>query len=100
MHRLRSRRTTSREHAQPAPLEERPSAARIRTGRLLQLLGLIVAIAGLVGFWLDRRAEVVVRSDAEARLMNPSGAAFQASFVVAGRDFDFYMPAGGVIRNA
>jgi LCP family protein required for cell wall assembly len=62
----------------------------------VQLLGLLVAVLGLCGYWLTRDVQRTVLSLEEARLLNPEGAAFQASFVVAGRDYD-YDPAGPLV---
>lgn len=52
------------------------------------LLGVLVALAGLVGFWWPREPERMTRTVLQEGLVNPAGEAFQASFVVAGRDFD------------
>ncbi|ADI13170.1 cell envelope-related transcriptional attenuator [Truepera radiovictrix DSM 17093] len=62
----------------------------------MQLLGLLIAVLGLCGYWLTRDVQRTVLSPEEARLLNPEGAAFQASFVVAGRDYD-YDPAGPLV---
>ncbi len=52
------------------------------------MLGVLVAFAGLVGFWWPREPERMTRTVLQQGLVNPGGADFQASFVVAGRDFD------------
>jgi LCP family protein required for cell wall assembly len=61
---------------------------QLRNSRLLQLLGLLLALAGLAGFWWPREPERIPRTVSEEQLINPRGEQFQASFIVAGRDYD------------
>lgn len=56
--------------------------------RWLQFLGLILAVAGLAGFWLTRDVEKPSLTAEQQSLVNPTGEKFHASFVVAGRDYD------------
>lgn len=67
-----------------------------RLSRLTQVLGILLAVLGLTGYWLTRDVQRTVLSAEEAQLLNPEGASFQASFVVAGRDYD-YDPAGPLV---
>lgn len=67
-----------------------------RTSRVTQVLGILLALLGLVGYWLTRDVQRTVLSSEESGLLNLEGAAFQASFVVAGRDYD-YDPAGPLV---
>ncbi len=62
--------------------------ATLPNARLLQLIGLIIAIMGLVGFWLTRDIERPELSTEQQELINPEREEFQVSFVVAGRDLD------------
>ncbi len=57
-----------------------------RTSRLVTLLGVLVALAGLVGFWLTRDVDRKVLSDDHRKLLGLQPNEFHASFVVAGRD--------------
>jgi len=54
-------------------------------------LGLAIAVVGLAGFWLTRNEDKdhAELSQPQQALVNPSGEAFHASFVVAGRDKDY-----------
>lgn len=63
--------------------------------RILQLLGLFVALAGLVGFWWPQQPERLTRTVLQEGLVNPAGEEFQASFVIAGRDYDATSFASG-----
>ncbi|MGL4609241.1 MAG: LCP family protein [Trueperaceae bacterium] len=56
--------------------------------RLLQLLGLAVALLGLIGFWLNRDIERSVYTEETLSLLNAEEEDFKASFVVAGRDYN------------
>lgn len=56
--------------------------------RLLQFLGLLLAIGGLTGFWWPRDAERATLTAEQQALVNPAGEDFHVSFVVAGRDYD------------
>lgn len=49
---------------------------------------MLIALAGLVGFWWPREPERMTRTVLQQGLVNPAGEEFQASFVLAGRDFD------------
>ncbi|HRQ10206.1 MAG: LCP family protein [Truepera sp.] len=57
-----------------------------RTARLVMVLGVALALVGLVGYWLTRDVERKALSDDQLRLIGLSGKEFHASFVVAGRD--------------
>ena len=65
------------------------------SSRLIQVLGLLIGAIGILGFWLTQDVQRTILSDEQANLINPEGA-FQASFVVAGRDYD-YQPAGPMV---
>jgi polyisoprenyl-teichoic acid--peptidoglycan teichoic acid transferase len=62
--------------------------------RLLQLLGIIVALAGLTGFWLTRDVERAVYTEETLAVINADAEDFKASFVIAGRDLDYTREAG------
>ena len=72
----------------------------VRRVRLVQLVGVLVAAVGLAGFWLSREAPRALLSEEVTALVNPQREAFQASFVVAGRDIGFRLPAQDPIYNA
>jgi polyisoprenyl-teichoic acid--peptidoglycan teichoic acid transferase len=60
-------------------------------GRLLQILGIVVALAGLSGYWLTRDVPTII-SQPHCELLGMEDCQdFRASFVVAGRDI-FYEP--------
>lgn len=61
--------------------------------RLLQLLGLCLALVGLIGFWLNRDVQRVELSTEQKELINLSPNTFHASFVIAGRDYDHIQEA-------
>ena len=61
----------------------------------MQVIGLIIGAVGVAGFWLTQDVQRTVLSQAQAKLVNPEGE-FQASFVVAGRDYD-HQPAGPMV---
>jgi polyisoprenyl-teichoic acid--peptidoglycan teichoic acid transferase len=61
--------------------------------RLLQLLGIIVALSGLVGFWLTRDVARAVYTEETLSVINAEEKDFKASFVVAGRDYDYTQAA-------
>jgi polyisoprenyl-teichoic acid--peptidoglycan teichoic acid transferase len=65
----------------------------------VSLLGVLIALLGLTGFWLSSDAQRTVLSAAERELLNPTGDAFQLSFVLAGRDYDYDKPAGPLVRR-
>ncbi len=64
----------------------------LRNARLLQVLGLLIALAGLAGFWLTRDVEKAELTPVQRQILGVSPEeedAFRASFVVAGRDYDY-----------
>jgi LCP family protein required for cell wall assembly len=61
--------------------------------RLLQILGLVVALSGLTGFWLTRDVERAVYTEETLSVINADEEDFKASFVVAGRDYDHIQEA-------
>ncbi len=63
-------------------------SALLPSSRVLQVVGVLIALVGLLGFWWPREPERMVRTVAQQGLVNPGGEDFQLSFVVAGRDFD------------
>jgi LCP family protein required for cell wall assembly len=75
----------------------------LRRARLIQLLGLLIAVAGLLGFWLtqDIRDRVEYTEQQRELIGLPErGEVFHASFVVAGRDYDYSVPASECVwRN-
>lgn len=72
----------------------------LRNARGLQLLGLLFALAGLAGYWLTRDVPHAVLSSPTKKQLGITKGEFQASFVLAGRDFDYTKPAGPVVwRN-
>ncbi len=60
-----------------------------RRARLVTLLGLMVALAGLVGFWLTKDVERKDLSVDQRRLLGIEEDDFHVSFVVAGRDIHY-----------
>lgn len=56
--------------------------------RIVQLVGVLIAVAGLTGFWSTRDVERSTLTEEQVALVNPRGEDFHASFVVAGRDYD------------
>lgn len=69
-----------------------------RWARLTATLGILIAILGLVGFWLSRDVQRTVLTTEERGLLNPKGD-FQVSFVLAGRDYDYDEPAGPLVMR-
>jgi len=67
-----------------------------RFARLTALLGILTALLGLLGYWLSRDVQRTVLSSETRGLVNPGGE-FQASFVLAGRDYDYEKPAGPLV---
>lgn len=63
------------------------------------LLGILVALLGLSGYWLSRDVQRTVLTTEERELVNPAGDAFQVSFVLAGRDYDHAEAAGPLIMR-
>ena len=62
---------------------------------MVQVVGLLIGLGGVAGYWLTQDVQRTVLSEEQANLVNPDGA-FQASFVVAGRDYD-HQPAGPMV---
>ena len=75
-----------------SPAKPPPDADRVRRrrSRLLQLLGLVVASVGLVGFWLDRDVARTELNDFQRELLGVEEGTEVLSFVVAGRDRLYY----------
>ena len=69
-----------------------------RWARLVGVLGVLVALLGLCGFWLSRDVQRTVLSTEERALVNPTGD-FQVSFVLAGRDYDYLENAGPMVTR-
>lgn len=67
--------------------------------RLLQVIGILLAVVGLGGYWLTRDVPRSHLSEAEQALVNPRGE-FRVSAVVAGRDKLYLQPAGDPIYDA
>ncbi len=72
----------------------------LRNARGLQVLGILLALAGLAGYWLNR--DVPDKTDLTTEQASVLGIApeeknevFHASFVVAGRDYDPSVHASG-----
>ena len=65
----------------------------LRRVRLLQLLGILIAVAGLTGYWLNRDIQRTVLDDSARAVLGVEKEEFQASFVVAGRDLDYTQSA-------
>ena len=72
----------------------------LRNARGLQVLGILLALAGLAGYWLNR--DVPGKADLNPEQLEVLGIApeeknevFHASFVVAGRDYDATRDASG-----
>ncbi len=66
--------------------------------RLTALLGVLVALTGLAGYWLSRDLQRTVLSEAQQKLVNPRGE-FQVSFVLAGRDYTYDEWAGPMVER-
>ena len=72
----------------------------LRNARTLQILGLVLALTGLAGYWLNR--DIPDKANLSPEQLNVLGIApaekdevFHASFVVAGRDYDYTRAASG-----
>lgn len=61
----------------------------LRRARLLQFLGLLLALSGLIGFWWTRDADRTELGAQQRELLGIEEGEFHASFVVAGRDIDY-----------
>lgn len=70
----------------PLALERR----RRHAARWLQLFGLLLAVAGLTGFWLDRDVPRAELTEEQRELLGLAPDDVQYSFVVAGRDRLYY----------
>ena len=64
--------------------------ARRRSARWLQLVGLLVAAIGLVGFWMNRDVARAELTEAQRELLGLQSGDLHLSFVVAGRDRMYY----------
>ena len=60
-----------------------------RTARLLSLAGVLIALAGLAGFWLSRDVERATLSVDTRERLGLAEDDFHVSFVVAGRDITY-----------
>ena len=60
-----------------------------RTARLLSLAGVLIALAGLTGFWLSRDVARATLSDDTRERLGLAEDDFHVSFVVAGRDITY-----------
>lgn len=69
------------------------------SARLLQLLGIAIALVGMAGYWFTQDVPRTVLSVSETKLVNPDRETFQASFVVAGRDIGYSRLAQGPIYD-
>jgi LCP family protein required for cell wall assembly len=56
--------------------------------RLFQLLGLLLAIIGLIGYWLSGGVQHTTLSEAQKKLLNIDKG-FHASFLIAGKDIHY-----------
>lgn len=65
----------------------------------MQILGILIAVAGLLGYWLNASPEQIVLDSATRALLNPEGEALQATFVVAGRDYFYSEEAPYVMKD-
>jgi polyisoprenyl-teichoic acid--peptidoglycan teichoic acid transferase len=66
--------------------------------RLLQLLGIITALGGLTGFWLTRDVERAVFTEEIGDVIGADKDDFKASFIIAGRDYDYTEAAGPCVK--
>ncbi len=68
-----------------------------RNARLVQLLGLLVALTGLVGFWLNRDVEQLSMGTFESEIIgippDNTDNTLVMRFILAGRDYDYSVPA-------
>ncbi len=63
-------------------------SVRLRYPRLLTLLGLLLALGGLLGFWWPHEPERELLTVQQSGLLNPRGEDQVLSLVIAGRDYD------------
>jgi polyisoprenyl-teichoic acid--peptidoglycan teichoic acid transferase len=64
--------------------------ARRRSARWLQLVGLLVAASGLIGFWMNRDVARAELTEVQRELLGLQSGDLHLSFVVAGRDRMYY----------
>jgi polyisoprenyl-teichoic acid--peptidoglycan teichoic acid transferase len=74
----------------PPPDPSARARARRRQARWLQLAGLLVAVGGLVGFWLNRDVPRAELTEVQRELLGIASGDLHLSFVVAGRDRMYY----------
>ena len=60
-----------------------------RNARLLSLAGVLIALAGLVGYWLSRDVARAELTEDQRQLLGLAPDDFHVSFVVAGRDITY-----------
>lgn len=65
----------------------------LRSVRWLQVIGIIIAAVGLTGFWLTRDVQRTILDEATREILGIEEGEFQASFIVAGRDYDYVQAA-------
>ena len=68
-----------------------------RRARLVQFLGILVVMLGMAGYWLERDVQRTILDAPTRTVLGVADGAFQASFVVAGRDYDYPSAAGGFV---
>lgn len=68
----------------------------LRSARLVQLAGILIALWGLVGFWLSRDVPRSLLDEGQQAVLNVPPGEFQVSFVLAGRDYDHVREAGAL----
>lgn len=76
--------------ATPETLRPARRGGSLRRAWGMQLLGVLVALAGLTGYWLTRDAPRAVLTEGQMELLGVSAGDFTASFLVAGRDRLYY----------
>lgn len=72
---------------------------KLRHIRLVQVLGILIAVAGLLGYWVNSSPEQIVLDSDTHALLNPQDEVLQATFVVAGRDYFYPEEAPYVMRD-